>query len=181
MAGEARPENEPWRDELGQEIEPDACFQNRAGQKMKPPAQRTGQRLRLEMIVERRPVAPHFITADLDQSGAKHNPESQPAEQSDHRHRGRLFGKRTRVQQRTEKDGEESGFKELDLPSVAVPVLPNVNEGHVEKPEDSEQWRIRETCQHHAGKHESDPRHRQKACIGMNEPEERWQMNETGG
>lgn len=52
---------------------------------MKPPAQRAGQWLGFEMIKERRPIAPHFVTAQFDQPGAKHNAKDQPAEQRQQR------------------------------------------------------------------------------------------------
>src|SRR5271169_845650 len=137
---------------------------------MKQPAQRTGYRLRFEMVVECGPVAPHIIASNLDQSGAKHDAEDQPAEQSDDRHRWCAFRKGTQVKQGAKEDREKSGFEELDLPSVSIPVLPDVNERHIKEPENSEQQCIRKACHHDTGKRESDPRRSQEDRVGMAKP-----------
>src|SRR5450432_4571914 len=137
---------------------------------MEPSAQRTGQWLGLEMIVESCPITPHFIAPNLDQPGTQHDAESQPTEKCDDRHRWCAFGKWSHIEQGTKKDCKKSGFEQLYFPSISIPVLPNMNERHIEKPKYSEQWCIRETCQHNAGKQESDPRNSQEHRVGMIQP-----------
>ena len=43
------------------------------------------------------------------------------------------------IEERAEKDGEKAGFEQLRFPAVAIPILPEVDERHVERPEDREQ------------------------------------------
>src|SRR6185312_1137973 len=98
MSPDTWPEDKQRRDQFREKIKPYTHSQHCAGQKMKPAAQRTGQGLRFEMIIECSAVAPHFVAADLDQSRTKHDPEGQPAEKDDYRHRRCTPREGTRVQ-----------------------------------------------------------------------------------
>src|SRR5712672_3054646 len=115
---------------------------------MKPPAQRTGYRLCLEMVVECSSIAPYIIATNLDQACAKHDAEDQPAKQSDDRHRWCALGKRAHVEEGTKEDCKKSGFEYLNFPAISIPVLPDMNERHIEKPKNNKQQRIREACQY---------------------------------
>jgi hypothetical protein len=57
-------------------------------QEMKPPAERVRDRLGLEVIEERREVAPAGVAPDLDQAGPEHDPEDEPPEEPDDGDRG---------------------------------------------------------------------------------------------
>src|SRR5258708_8440065 len=100
---------------------------------MEPPAQRTGQGLGLEMVVQRRPVAPRVITADLDQPGAKHDAEDKPAEQSNDWHRRGKVLERAQVQQGAEGERKKTCFWEIYLPPVSPPHLPHADTGQRKK------------------------------------------------
>ena len=43
------------------------------------------------------------------------------------------------IEERAEKDGEKARFEQLRFPAVAIPILPDVDERHVENPEEREQ------------------------------------------
>src|SRR5207247_11094218 len=96
------------------------------------------ERLSLEMIVERGEIAPALVTADLDHAGAEHDSKNEGAEKPDDDERRRSPRKGPRIEQWTKKDCEEAGFEKLRFPAVAVPILADVHERHVEKPEERE-------------------------------------------
>src|SRR6516164_9521835 len=79
MTGETWPENKPGSDQFGQIVKPDSDFQDQLWQKMEPPAERSGDRLGFEMVVQCCPVTPHLIPSHLDHACTQHDAENQPA------------------------------------------------------------------------------------------------------
>ena len=79
------------------------------------------------------------------------------------------------VEERTQKNGEETGFEELHFPAVAVPVLANVDERHVKNPEDGKEECVGVAAGHNAGKGETKPGGEDERAVGMVEPKERGQ------
>ena len=65
--------------------------------------------------------------------------KARSAEKPDNDEWRRPARKRPAVEQRAKKDGEEAGLEQLHFPAVAVPILPDMDEGHVENPEQAEQ------------------------------------------
>ena len=65
-------------DQFDEVIERDAAVQDRPRQPVKVPAERVRHRLRLEVVVEARQIAPARIAAQLDQPGAEHQAEQRP-------------------------------------------------------------------------------------------------------
>ena len=84
-------------------------------------------------------IAPAGVTAQLDQAGADHDPKTEPAKKPDHQNWWPAFRKGPSIEQRAKENGEKTGFEQLRLPAVAIPDLPNVNNGHVHDPEDGEE------------------------------------------
>src|SRR5260370_36457387 len=101
-------------------------------------ADRTRDRLRLVMIVETGEIAPAGVAAKFDQACADHDAKPEPTEKPDNQHRRPALWKRPTIEQRTKKDGQETGFEQLNLPAVAVPDLPDVHDRHVHRPEKRE-------------------------------------------
>ena len=102
---------------------------------MKPAAQPVRDRLRLEVIIERGEIAPARVAADFDHAGAEHDPKNERAKKPDARSSGGGAAReRPAIEQRTKKDREETGLEQLHFPAVAIPILPDVNERHVEQP-----------------------------------------------
>ena len=106
---------------------------------MKPAAQPVGDRLGLEVIVERSQIAPALVAPDLDHPGAEHDPENERAKKPDDDERRRATRERPAIEERTKKNGEEAGFEELHFPAVAVPILADVDERHVKNPEEGKE------------------------------------------
>ena len=76
-------------------------------------------------------IAPGRVAAQLDEAGAEHDAEDEPAKEPEDDDGRRALGKRAPVDERAEEDGEEAGFEELDLPTIPIPFLTNINERHV--------------------------------------------------
>ena len=142
---------------------------------MKPAAERTGNGLRFKMVVKGSPIAPDRVAAQFNQAGAEHYAANQPTKEPNNRRGRRAFGKRPRVEQRAEENGEEPGFKKLDFPAVTVPVLAEVNERHVEQPEDGHDHRVGIAGNDEAGQRETKPGGIAQKSVGMREPENGWQ------
>src|SRR3954470_23344456 len=170
MTANTRPEYEQGSNKFGQEIVPDAGFQNKAWKEVKPSAQWAGQWLGFKMIIKCGCIPPNFIAANFYQAGADHDPENEPSEQYNDNKGWRPFWKRSNVQQRTKKDCQKTCFKKLNFPSVAIPILPDMNEGHIEKPKDCQQDCICKARQQHTGKCKADPRSSQENPVRMIEP-----------
>src|SRR5207248_7963119 len=129
---------------------------------------RIWDRLRLVVIDEARQVPPAGVSANLDEPRAEHDPEDEPSEQPDDSRRWRQTRERARIEERAEEDREEAGLQELDLPAVAMPVLPDVHEGEVERPEDGHEERVREAGQYHEREAGPEPgRGEQEAVRGV--------------
>src|SRR5438477_10365431 len=109
---------------------------------MQIPANRTRDRLAFVVIIKTCEVAPAGIAAQLDQAGADHDAKTEPAEQPDHQQRRPAFRKRAGVEQRTKENGEESSLEQLCFPAIAIPNLADVNDGHVHRPENREEYGI---------------------------------------
>ncbi len=123
-----------------------------ARQEVEDGAQRVRDRLGLVEEVETREIAPARVAADLDQSRAEHDPERQPAEEPEHERRGRPPRERARPSRSgTQEDRQEARLEQLDLPAVAVPVLADVDEGHVDDPQHGHGDRVGEAQQERDG------------------------------
>src|SRR5690242_6304862 len=103
-----------------------AEFMKPVRSEMQPPAQRVGNRLCLIMIVETGQVPPAGVTAKFDEASAHHNAEDEPPKEPDDEARRRAFGEGPSIKQGTEKDGQKPGLEKLDLPPIAIPVLPDI-------------------------------------------------------
>ena len=68
---DARPKDEPGRDQLGEVIEKDAAFQDAAREEMKPAAETVRHRLRFKVIEERGEISPALVAADFDHAGRR--------------------------------------------------------------------------------------------------------------
>src|SRR5207249_8146597 len=117
-------------------------------------------------------VTPARVAAQLDQRRAQHDAKDEPAVEPEDRRRRRAARERARIEERAEEDGEEAGLEELDLPAVAVPVLPDVDEGEVERPEDSHEKRVGEAGEDHEREAGAEPGHGEHEAVGGVEPEE---------
>ncbi len=60
---------------------------------MEPAAERAGQGLGLKMIIERCAVPPYLVAPELDEAGAQHDAEGEPAEKDDDLEGRGRFGK----------------------------------------------------------------------------------------
>src|ERR1044071_2989478 len=147
---------------------------------MKPAAEPVRDRLGLEVIIESSKIAPGGIAANLDQARAEHDAETEEAKKPDDDAGCLAAGEWAWVEQRTKKDGKETGLEQLKLPTVAVPLPTQVDERHVDGPQDREQNGVGVTSYDYAGKRESDPSGRNQHGIGMVEPENRWHSPEGG-
>ena len=98
------------------------------GQVVKEPAQRIRHRLGFEMIIQAGQILPARVGAQLDQAGAEHHAEQDPAPDPDQRHL--RYGLR-----RSTEDCEEAGFEQDRFPPKAVEGLSHVHEREIENPE----------------------------------------------
>jgi hypothetical protein len=78
--GLARIKGKPRRDQFREEIEQDAGLQYPVRQEVKPAAQRTWNRLGLEVIIQRGQIAPAGVAAQFDERCAHHDAEDEPVE-----------------------------------------------------------------------------------------------------
>jgi hypothetical protein len=112
---------------------------------MQVAADRVRDRLRLVVVVETGQIAPARVAAQFDETSADHDAKAKPAKKPDHQNRRGSFRKWSRIKQRTKKDGQESRLEQLVFPTVAVPNLANVDDRHVDRPENREHDRVRVT------------------------------------
>src|SRR5438270_1472522 len=141
---------------------------------MQIPTKRTRDRLRFIVIVKTGQIAPAWIAAQLDKAGTNHDAKTEPAKKPDHQEGRPAFRKRTTIEQRAKKDGQESSLEQLCLPTIAVPHLPDVNDGHVHGPENGEQNRVRVTAKDNERQTKTNPGKDRQILIGNAEPKERW-------
>src|ERR1700688_4508673 len=97
------------------------------GREMQIAAYRIWDRLRFVVIKHTGQIAPAFVAAQFNQTGADHDPKAKPAKKPDYQNRRPTLWKRPSIEQRAKKDRQESGFKKLNLPAVTVPNLADVN------------------------------------------------------
>src|SRR5205823_14990290 len=140
---------------------------------MQIPANRTRNGLGFIVIVKTGQIAPAWIAAQLDKAGTNHDAKTEPAKKPDHQEGRPAFRKRPTIEQRTKKDREEPGFEQLRLPTIAVPNLPDVDDGHVHRPENGEQNRVGITGEHYERETEPKPGKDRQTLIGYPEPKER--------
>src|SRR5438034_9828430 len=100
---------------------------------------RTGNGLRLVVIVKAGKIAPARVAAQFDQACANHDPKSKPTEKPDNQNRWPALWKWPPIEQRAKKDRQEPSLKQLNLPAVSVPDLSDVNDRHVHRPKHREQ------------------------------------------
>src|SRR5438876_6057449 len=124
---------------------------------MQIPTKRTRDRLRFIVIVKTGQIAPAWIAAQLDKAGTNHDAKTEPAKKPDHQEGRPAFRKRTTIEQRAKKDRQEPSLEQLRLPTKAVPNLPDVNDGHVHRPENGEQNRVRITAKNNERETKANP------------------------
>lgn len=142
-------------------------------------AQRIGDRLGLEVEVEAGEVAPAGIPAQLDQPRAEVDAEREPAQEPEHENRWRSRRERPRIEERNEEDREEAGFAELDLPAVAVPQLPDMDEREIECPEEEEQDAVREAEEQREREHDARPCESEERTVGDPDPKQARELKES--
>src|SRR5207248_11201364 len=147
---------------------------------MQIPTNRTWDRLRFVMIIKTGKIAPTWIAAQLDQAGTNHDAKTKPAKKPDHEQRRTASREWATIEQRTKKDRQEPGLEQLRLPTIAVPNLPDVNDGHVHRPENAEQNRVGEATKDNEREAETDPGNDRQTLIGNAKPKERWKWHRRG-
>src|SRR5437588_10425934 len=173
MACAPRTEGKPGDNQFNKMIPSRAEFVEPMRREMQIPTNRTWDRLRFIVIIKTGKIAPAGIAAQLDQAGTNHDAKTKPAEEPDHEQRWPAFRKRPTIEQRTKKDREEPGFEQLRLPTIAVPNLPDVDDGHVHRPENGEQNHVGITGEHYERETEPKPGKDRQTLIGYPEPKER--------
>src|SRR5205814_7723759 len=124
---------------------------------MQIPANRTRDGLGFIVIVKAGQIAPAWIAAQLDKASTNHDAKTKPANKPDHQDRRPTFRKRTTIEQRAEKDRQEPSLEQLRFPAVPVPNLPDVNDGHVHRPEYGEQNGIGVAAQNYKRQTKTNP------------------------
>src|SRR5689334_13194388 len=114
-------------------------FKQPMRREMQKSADRARDGLRLVMIIEAGEITPAGVSAQFDQASAKHDAKPEPAKKPDHQDGRPRLWEGPGIEQRTKKDRQESGLKQLDFPAIAVPNLTDVNDRHVHCPKDCEQ------------------------------------------
>src|SRR5205814_5320878 len=87
--------------------------------------------------------------------------------------------KRPTIEQRTKKDREESSFEQLNLPTVAVPNLADVNDRHIHPPQHCEQNRVGVTAEDDQREREADPSEDRHPQVGATKPEQSRQLEHS--
>src|SRR6516164_7050121 len=112
----SRTKREPWHDQFNEMVPCRLGFQQPTRRKMQIPADRVRDRLCLVMIVETSEIAPARVAAQFDQACADHDAKSDPPKKPDNQDRRPALWKRPTIEQRTKKDGQETGFEQLNFP-----------------------------------------------------------------
>src|SRR4029077_16249848 len=120
-------------------------------------AKRTWDRLRFVMIIKTGKIAPTWIARYLDQTGTNHSRKPEPAKEPDHEQGRTAVRKWATIEQWAKKDRQEPGLEQLRFPTIAVPDLSYVNDGHVHRPENAEENRVGETAKDNKREAETDP------------------------
>src|SRR4029077_11448525 len=85
------------------------------------------------------------------------------------------------IEQRAEKDRQEPSLEELDFPTVAVPNLTDVDDGHVHRPDHDHQNRIRVAAKNDERKRETNPREDRHPKVGTTKPEKSRHLQHAHG
>src|SRR4029077_9785745 len=86
-------------------VEKDAELLEEMRQKVKVWAERDTTLLRFVVIVKERDNPPTFVSADLDESGAEHDPKDEPSEKPDDLTWRIALGKRAWIPEGAQEDG----------------------------------------------------------------------------
>src|SRR5438552_17760060 len=101
---------------------------------MQVTTERVRDRLRLVVIIKAGEITPAWIAPQFDETGADHNAEAEPAKKPEDKERRTALRKWPAINQRTEKDRQETGLEQLNYTAVNVPNLTNVHNQHVHHP-----------------------------------------------
>src|SRR5216117_1263632 len=149
MAQPPRSEDEPRGDQLIEMIPKRPQLVKPIRHEVKKPAQRIRDGLSLVVIIEAGKLAPAGVISNLDEACTQHDPENEPAEQPEDQNWRWPSREWVSINQGTEEDRQKAGFEELDLPTVGVPILTNMDKGKIKQPEQCHEDRIGESKQHH--------------------------------
>src|SRR5438552_18213596 len=147
---------------------------------MKPPTQWVWNGLGFIMVIEAGQVPPARVAADFDEAGADHDPEDKPAKKPNDDRGRRAFWKGPGIEHGAEKYGQEPGLKQLNFPAVSIPVLTDMDEGHVERPENRHQGRVGKAEQYNGRESNAKPGSASQERIGVLKPENAGQLHECG-
>src|SRR6266404_544359 len=103
-------------------------FMKPVRRKMEITTDRIRDRLCFLVIKHAGEIAPAFVAAQFNQTRADHDSKGEPAEEPEDQNRRPRIRKWPSIKQRTKKDRQEPSLEQLDLPSVAVPNLADVND-----------------------------------------------------
>ena len=131
-----RAKSEEREDDLAQVVEEDAEVLDDVRKRVEEGTQRVGDRLRLVVPVEAGEIPPARVAAELDEPRAEHDPEDESHRYSQRTgaRAGRSGGMGRGSSGAQRKMREDAGLAELDLPSVAVPDLPHMDDRQVQRP-----------------------------------------------
>src|SRR5579871_4620793 len=90
------------------------------------------------MIIEGCGVAPDLISAEFNESRAKHDPADQPPEKNDYWKRRFAPWEWSAIHEGTKEYRQETCLQQLDLPAISVPFLPDIAKRHVKEPENKQ-------------------------------------------
>src|SRR5207253_3818593 len=143
MPSGARPKRKPRHNEFD-EMVPGRCeLMEPVRCEMQIAAERIRNRLRLVVIIKAGEITPAWIAPQFDETGADHNAEAEPAKKPEDKERRTALRKWLAINQRTEKDRQETGFEQLNFPAVTVLNLSNVNDRHVHHPKNHKVYSVR--------------------------------------
>ena len=102
-------------------------------------------------------IAPAIVAPNLDHPRPYIDAENQPPQKPEDGSGRRRPRKGARVQQGTKENREKTRLQQLALPAEPVPGLADVNEGHIENPEDQKHRRVGESDEHKERKNRPGP------------------------
>src|SRR2546430_13703949 len=97
-------------------------------------ADRARNRLRFVVIKHAGQIAPTFVAADFDQTGADHDPKTEPAKKPDHQDRRAAFLERAGNNQRAEEKFAKIRLEKMGFPNLTLPKTNHVERLHVQRP-----------------------------------------------
>src|SRR4029450_8554900 len=125
---------------------------------------RVGDWLRFVMIVKARQIAPAGGAPQFDWTGADHDAKPEPAKKPKNENRRTASREWTPIDQWAEKDRQKTGLEQLNLPAVAVPDLPDMDNRHVHRPKNREKDRIRIPAKNDQRQPETSPG-KDRQCV----------------